>query len=99
MHDGREDLRKEVDMLRRIPAVLSSDQTKILPEIEHRGEVALADSNFLAVTCARRLIRCDERRIPVHLEGVLRSFPLDSKVEAPVSPMALGVDDPFSPVI
>lgn len=49
-------LRREVDVLRRIPKVSSSDLMKVLLEMGHDDEFLLADGNFPAVTCVQRLV-------------------------------------------
>ena len=86
-------------MLKSIPTVLSPELMMILMEMGHGDELVLADGNFPAVTCGKRLIRCDGLAIPELLDAILLFFPLDNKVEAPVSLMALGADDSFVPVI
>jgi L-fucose mutarotase len=68
-------------MLKGIPAIISPDLMKILMEMGHTDEIILADRNFPAVSCAKRLIRCDGHTIPELLLAIMPFFPLDPRVE------------------
>jgi len=86
-------------MLKGIPRIISPDLMKILMEMGHTDEIIIADGNFPAATCARRLVRYDGHDIPDLLDAILKFFPLDTYVEYPVSLMALVPGDPYKPVI
>ncbi|SDD31423.1 L-fucose mutarotase [Paenibacillus sp. UNCCL117] len=86
-------------MLKGISPLLSPELLAILMEMGHGDELVLADGNFPAASCARRLVRADGHGIPELLEAVLQLYPLDQYVEAPVSLMQVVPDDPVVPVI
>ena len=86
-------------MLKGIPKIISPELMKILMEMGHTDEIIIADGNFPAVSCARRLVRYDGHDIPELLDAILKFFPLDTYVERPVSLMALVPGDPYKPVI
>lgn len=74
-------------MLKGIPAVISPELMRILMEMGHGDELVIADGNFPAATCARRLVRADGHGVPEVLKAVLTLFPLDGYVDKPVSLM------------
>jgi len=74
-------------MLKGIPAILSPELLKTLMEMGHGDEIVISDGNFPAASYAQRLIRCDGHNIPDLLDAILRFFPLDSYVDAPVTLM------------
>ncbi|NLM09288.1 MAG: L-fucose mutarotase [Clostridiaceae bacterium] len=74
-------------MLKGIPGILSPDLLKILMEMGHGDEIVLADGNFPAASIANRLVRCDGHSTVDLLDAILKLFPLDSYVEAPVALM------------
>ena len=74
-------------MLKGIPAVLSPELLKTLCEMGHGDEIVLANANFPAVSCAKKLIRLDGIRIIDLLDPILSLFPLDSYVDAPLALM------------
>ena len=76
-------------MLKGIPTIISPELMKTLMEMGHGDEILLADANFPAVTCAKRLIRCDGHKIPPLLQAILQFFPFDHTVESPVALMGL----------
>ena len=86
-------------MLKGIPKIISPDLMKILMEMGHTDEIVIADGNFPAATCAKRLIRCDGHDVPDLLDAILKFFPLDTYVEYPVSLMAVVPGDPYKPTI
>ena len=81
-------------MLKGIPGILSPELLKVLMEMGHGDEIVLADGNFPAASIANRLVRCDGHQIPELLEAVLKLFPLDPYVDAPVSLMQVVPGDP-----
>jgi L-fucose mutarotase len=76
-------------MLKGIPKIISPDLMKILMEMGHGDEIVIADGNFPAASCAKRLIRCDGHGVPELLEAILKFFPLDKATVRPVSLMAV----------
>ena len=76
-------------MLKGIPNIISPELLKILCEMGHGDEIVLANANFPAVSCARRLIRLDGIKITDLLDPVLNLFPLDSFVDAPLALMGV----------
>ena len=59
----------------------------------------LGDGNFPAASYAQRLVRCDGHGVPEILDSILKFFPLDSYVEAPVALMEVVPGDDVKPVI
>lgn len=86
-------------MLKDIPTNLSPKLFKIMMEMGHGDEIVLADGNFPASNLAKRLIRADGHNIPPLLESILKFFPLDTFVQAPVILMqTVKADDPKPPI-
>ena len=83
-------------MLKGIPAILSPELLKILMEMGHGDTLVIGDGNFPAASLAPegRLVRLDGHGVPEVLDAILRLFPLDSYVEAPVSLMEVMPGDP-----
>ena len=86
-------------MLKRIPKILSPDLMKILLEMGHGDDLLLADGNFPAAACARRLVRADGLGVPELLDAILQFFPLDPYVAKPVGLMAVVPGDTVVPTI
>lgn len=86
-------------MLKRIPPILSPELLKTLMEMGHGDEIVLADGNFPAASCAKRLVRADGHGVPELLDAVLRLFPLDQYVAEPVGLMQVVPGDPVVPTI
>ena len=86
-------------MLNGIPSIISPELLKILMEMGHGDELVIADGNFPAVSIAQRLVRSDGNMVPELLEAVLRFFPLDPYVEAPVALMQVVPGDAYKPTI
>jgi L-fucose mutarotase len=74
-------------MLKGIPSILPPELLKILMEMGHGDEIVLADGNFPSASIAQRLVRCDGHGVPEILDAILRLFPLDPYVPAPVALM------------
>ncbi len=83
-------------MLKGIPSILSPELLKILMEMGHGDTIVIGDGNFPAASLAPegRLVRLDGHGVPEVLDAILRLFPLDSYVEAPVSLMEVVPGDP-----
>ncbi|MCG8483465.1 MAG: fucose isomerase [Clostridia bacterium] len=75
-------------MLKGIPSILTPELLKLLSEMGHGDEIVIADGNFAAETLAQRLVRLDGNNVPEILDAILKFFPLDPSVEAPVTLMA-----------
>ena len=86
-------------MLKNIPSVLSPELLKIMMEMGHGDEIVIGDGNFPAASNAKRLVRLDGHGVCEVLDAMLRLFPLDTYVEAPVALMAVSAGDPTVPVI
>ena len=86
-------------MLKGIPSVLQPELLKILMEMGHGDEIVIADGNFPGAGIAKKLVRCDGNGVVEILEAVLRFFPLDSFVKAPVTLMAVVQGDDYVPHI
>jgi len=86
-------------MLKGIPTNLSPELFKILMEMGHGDEIVLADGNFPASSHAKRLVRADGHDIPSLLESIMKFFPLDTFVEAPVKFMeTVDPNEPEPPI-
>lgn len=86
-------------MLKGIPSILTPELLKILMEMGHGDEIIIADGNFPGAALANRLIRCDGHNVPEILDAILKFFPLDPYVKAPVSLMEVVPGDDVKPVI
>jgi L-fucose mutarotase len=86
-------------MLKGISSIISPDMIKILMEMGHGDEIIIADGNFPAATCAKRLIRADGHNVPELLDAILKLLPLDQYVKAPVGLMQVVPGDPTKPII
>jgi len=74
-------------VLKGIPGIIPPELLKILMEMGHGDELVISDGNFPAANYARRLVRCDGHNVPELLDAVLKFFPLDPYVNAPVALM------------
>ena len=83
-------------MLKGIPSILTPELLKVLMEMGHGDTLVIGDGNFPAASLARdsRLVRLDGHGVPEVLDAILRLFPLDPYVEAPVSLMEVVPGDP-----
>ena len=81
-------------MLKGIPSIIPPELLKILMEMGHGDEIVIADGNFPAASIAQRLVRCDGHGVPELLDAILKFFPLDPYVEAPVTLMQVVPGDP-----
>ena len=74
-------------MLKNISPILSPELLKILMEMGHGDEIVIGDGNFPAASVAQRLVRLDGHGVPEILDAILRLFPLDTYVDAPLALM------------
>lgn len=83
--------------LKGIPAAISPELLYALASMGHGDEIVLADSNFPSESVARangaRLISADGLPVSKLLKQILKLFPLDQYVNAPVALMDLVDDD------
>ena len=86
-------------MLKGIDSIISPELLKIIMEMGHGDELVIGDGNFPAASCAKRLVRLDGHGVCEILDALLKLFPLDTYVEAPVGLMAVTPGDDIKPVI
>ncbi|KIL40475.1 fucose isomerase [Gordoniibacillus kamchatkensis] len=86
-------------MLKGIPTIISPELLKTLMEMGHGDTIVLADGNFPAASCARRLVRADGHGVTALLDAILELFPLDTYVAEPVGLMQVVPGDPTVPTI
>lgn len=86
-------------MLKGINPIISPELLKILCEMGHGDEIVIADANFPAVTCAKRLVRADGHSGTDMLEAILALFPLDKVAEKNALLMAVSEKNVPNPPI
>ena len=79
-------------MLKNVPAFIDAELLWILASMGHGDELAIVDRNFSArrvadKTSSGRLIVLPGIDAPTAVEGILKLFPLDDFVDAPLSHM------------
>ena len=76
-------------MLKGVPQILSPELLKVLYEMGHSDRIVISDGNFPAESMGKDaiVIRCDGHGVPELLDAILKLFPLDTYVDAPVSLM------------
>ena len=79
-------------MLIGIPKLLSPELLKILCEMGHGDTLVIADGNFPAASCAKRIIRLDGHGALEVMDAILKVFPLDASPERKIGVMATGTD-------
>ena len=85
-------------MLKNISPILSPELLKILMEMGHGDEIVIGDGNFPSASIAQRLVRLDGHSVPNVLDAVLKLFPLDTYVDAPVALMDNGDAESRPPI-
>jgi L-fucose mutarotase len=80
-------------VLKGIDPLLSPELLHALAAMGHGDEIVLVDSNFPAVSVARRLIRLDGADLLTAARAVLSVLPIDTFIEEPVAGMQM-VDTP-----
>lgn len=87
-------------MLKGISPIISPELIKILMEMGHGDELVIGDGNFPAASMAQRLVRLGwPWGSGDSLTQILRLYPLDSYVDAPVKLMQVTPGDDVVPVI
>ena len=88
-------------MLKGISPLLSPELLKVLCEMGHGDELAIADGNFPAESIGKNaiVIRADGHGVPEMLDAILQLIPLDQYVDQPAALMKVVPGDPVVPVI
>ena len=86
-------------MLIDVPRVISAEMMKTLMEMGHGDEIVIADGNFPAASCAKKLIKADGHNVPELLEAILKYFPLDQYVKCPICLMSANPGKEITPKI
>ena len=78
-------------MLKGIPSILTPELLKIMMEMGHGDTLVIGDGNFPAASMSKgnKLVRLDGHTVPEILDAILRFFPLDTYVDAPVTLMSV----------
>ena len=76
-------------MLKNIDKILTGDLLKVLCDMGHGDELVIADANFPAETCAKRLIRLPGIDGVKAARAILSVFPLDTYADDPAVIMDL----------
>lgn len=80
-------------MLKGIDKLLTGDLLKVLCDMGHGDELVIADANFSAETCAKRLIRLPGIDGVRAVKAIMSVFPLDTYTDDPAIVMALTESD------
>jgi L-fucose mutarotase len=83
-------------MLKGISPIISPELLGALMAMGHGDEILLADGNFPATTRGPRVVRADGHGIAELLAAILKLFPLDASVKAPVTLMKVPASEPES---
>lgn len=81
-------------MLKMIPGIISPELMKYMMEMGHSDVLVLADSNFPAVSHARRYLKLEGVEITELLEVMLKYYPLDCYVNESAKLMKHLPDEP-----
>ncbi|MBP5307898.1 MAG: fucose isomerase [Clostridia bacterium] len=80
-------------MLKNVPKILSPELIKTLCEMGHGDEIVIADANFPAETCGKKVIRADGIGGVEMLAAVLDLIPLDTYSDTNFTLMQLTPSD------
>lgn len=80
-------------MLLGVPKILSGDLLKILCDMGHGDEIVIADANFPAETCGKRVVRCSGVSGVEMAEAMLKVMPLDHLEGSPALLMKVAEGD------
>lgn len=80
-------------MLKNIDKLLTGELLKVLCDMGHGDELVIADANFPAETCAKRLIRLPGIDGVQAAKAILSVFPLDTYCDDPAVIMDLTDSD------
>ena len=70
-------------MLKTLSVLHTPELLHVLASMGHGDEIAVVDSNYPAVSNARRLVRLDGSCLPAAIEACMQLLPLDTFVEKP----------------
>lgn len=70
-------------MLKTLSILHTPELLHVLASMGHGDDLALVDSNFPAVSNAKRLVRLDGANLSEALEAILHLMPLDTFVDSP----------------
>ena len=70
-------------MLKTLSILHTPELLHVLASMGHGDDLALVDSNFPAVSNAKRLVRLDGANLSEALQAILHLMPLDTFVDAP----------------
>lgn len=74
-------------MLKGVSPLISPELLKVLAQMGHGDELVLADANFPGASIGRQCLRLDGHGCAEVMEAILRLFPLDDFVPAPLAVM------------
>lgn len=80
-------------MLKGMDKLFTGDLLKVLCDMGHGDELVIADANFPAETCAKRLIRLPGIDGVRAVRAIMSVFPLDTYTDDPAIVMALTESD------
>lgn len=80
-------------MLNNVDKLLTGDLLKVLCDMGHGDELVIADANFPAETCAKRLIRLPGIDGVTAAKAILSVFPIDTYSDDPAVIMDLTEGD------
>ena len=87
-------------MLIGIDPLLSPDLLRSLRAMGHGDEIVVADANFPAESCGKRILRADGIDAPQMLAAILSVMPLDTYDNTPANVMQIvGKPDEVPPVV
>ena len=87
-------------MLIGIDPLLSPDLLRTLRAMGHGDEIIIADANFPAEACGKRILRADGIDAPQMLAAILSVMPLDTYDNTPANVMQIvGKPDDVPPVV
>jgi len=68
-------------MLKGVPSNISPELMHVLMSMGHGDEIVIADGNFPAASCAKKLLRADGLGVVDILESIMKFLPVDKYVE------------------
>lgn len=80
-------------MLKGIPPLITPELLKILCEMGHGDEILIADANFPAASIGKIVVQYPGIDACSTLDAILKLFPLDHLVDAPLGLMAVEEGD------